>query len=92
VGGARQHREGCVAPGELRLTALHGCQSTSIRQLAQGDDMVTRRYVPGLDLGPAVAFTALAFVERADDDNAPAIDPQLAVKHLQRFRPIGETI
>jgi hypothetical protein len=49
--------------------------------------MVTRRYVLGLDLGPAAAFTALAIVERADNDRAPDADPQFAVKHLQRFPP-----
>jgi hypothetical protein len=49
--------------------------------------MVTRQYVVGLDLGPASAFTALAVVERADDEKTRDADPQLAVKHLQRFPP-----
>jgi hypothetical protein len=48
--------------------------------------MVTRRYVLGLDLGPAAAFTALAVVERSDDRD-PGVEPAFAVKHLHRFPP-----
>lgn len=47
---------------------------------------VTRRYVLGLDLGPAASFTALAVVERADGDD-PDADPTFVVKHLRRFPP-----
>ena len=48
--------------------------------------MVTRRYVLGLDLGPAAAFTALAIVERADAADLDT-DPAYAVRHLRRFPP-----
>jgi hypothetical protein len=48
--------------------------------------MVTRRYVLGLDLGPAAAFTALAVVERTDPEERDA-DPTFAVRHLHRFPP-----
>jgi hypothetical protein len=49
--------------------------------------MVMRRYVVGLDLGRAAEFTALAVVERADDDQARDADPMFAVKYLRRFPP-----
>lgn len=48
--------------------------------------MVTHRYVLSVDVGPAGAFTALAVVERTDDDDRE-IDPTYAVKHLRRFPP-----
>ena len=48
---------------------------------------MVNRYVLGLDLGPAAAFTALAVVERADDDRLADADPTYAVKHLHRFPP-----
>jgi hypothetical protein len=47
--------------------------------------VVTHRYVLGLDLGPTAAFTALAVVERTDDD--VSAEPTYAVRYLRRFPP-----
>lgn len=44
------------------------------------------RYVLGVDLGPAAAFTALAVAERVEDD-ASDDDPTYAVRLLRRFPP-----
>jgi hypothetical protein len=49
--------------------------------------MTVRRYVIGLDLAPPAAFTALAVVERADDERDRDAGPVFAVKHLERFPP-----